>query len=348
MPAAASRHNKYDLTADNTSSARRPRWVSRPALLWGLILLAAGFAIQVSGTLVAFVVATWSITEAMEWSWRVVFPVGLLTLAGLSLICVELFLLLPRKRVNHWVTYDPPANRELTVALTAYNDEASIGKAVADFQSHPLVKRVLVVNNNSTDGTSREAVAAGALLVRESRQGYGHCVYRALSEACKFEDTELVVLSEGDMTFRAMDIDKLMAYIPHAEIVNGTRIVEQLRSWHTQLTTFMFYGNFAVGKLLEVKHIGQGTFTDVGTTYKLCRTAAVRELLPHLNPAVNLEFNAHFLDKALDHRVPIVECPITFYERVGASKGGNASNYRALVVGLRMIRGILFGWKKAC
>jgi glycosyltransferase involved in cell wall biosynthesis len=321
--------------------------VNRPALLWGLILLAAGFAIQLSGTLVAFVIATYSIREAMEWSWRVVFPVGLLTLAGLCLIFVELFLLLPRKRVDHWVKYDPPANRELTVALTAYNDEASIGKAVADFTSHPLVKRVLVVDNNSTDETTREAVAAGALLVREERQGYGHCVHRALSEACKFEDTELLVLCEGDLTFRAMDIDKLMSYIPHAEIVNGTRIVEQLRSWHTQLTTFMFYGNFAVGKLLEVKHIGQGTFTDVGTTYKLCRTAAVRKLLPHLNPAVNLEFNAHFLDRALDHLVPIVECPITFYERVGVSKGGNASNYRALMVGLRMIRGILFGWKKA-
>ena len=67
------------------------------------------------------------------------------------------------------------------------------------------------------------------------------------------------------MTFRARDLEKLLAYIDHADIVNGTRIVEQLREYSTQLSTFMYYGNFFVGKLLELKHLGRGTFTDVGT-----------------------------------------------------------------------------------
>ena len=31
------------------------------------------------------------------------------------------------------------------------------------------------------------------------------------------------------MTFRAKDLDKMITYIDHANIVNGTRIVEQLR-----------------------------------------------------------------------------------------------------------------------
>ena len=47
---------------------------------------------------------------------------------------------------------------------------------------------------------------------------------------------------------------------------------------------------------------------------------------------VNLEFNAHFLDTALDHACDIVECPITFHPRVGVSKGGNVKNRRALCV----------------
>lgn len=58
-------------------------------------------------------------------------------------------------------------------------------------------------------------------------------------------------------TFRARDIDKFLAYLPHAELVNGTRIVEQLRAYITQLNTFMYYGNFFVGKLLEIKHLGK-------------------------------------------------------------------------------------------
>ncbi|HSS48199.1 MAG TPA: glycosyltransferase family 2 protein, partial [Thermoanaerobaculia bacterium] len=67
---------------------------------------------------------------------------------------------------------------------------------------------------------------------------------------------------------------------------------------------------------------------------------------PRLNPAVNLEFNAHFLDTALASGVEIVECPVTFFDRVGVSKGGNVDNRRALKVGLGMIRGLLFGWPR--
>ena len=68
--------------------------------------------------------------------------------------------------------------------------------------------------------------------------------------------------------------------------------------------------------------------------------------MPHLNPAVNLEFNAHFLDTALRTGERVVECPITFHPRVGVSKGGNVNNSRALGVGLRMISGLCFGWPR--
>jgi hypothetical protein len=107
----------------------------------------------------------------------------------------------------------------------------------------------------------------------------------------------------------------------------------------------MYYGNLFVGKLLEAKHLGWSTITDVGTTYKLCRRTALARLLPRLDPAVNLEFNAHFLDVALDEGCDIVECPITFHQRVGLSKGGNVNNRRALKVGLRMLIGIVWNWK---
>jgi len=263
------------------------------------------------------------------------------------LIALELFVLLPRKRAfqQEFVRWSPLPSTDVTVVLTAYNDEASIGLAVADFRAHPKVRRVIVVDNNSQDGTAAAARAAGAVVVNEPRPGYGRCVWRALSEGLAHSDTALTLLCEGDMTFRASDIDKFLAYSPHADIVNGTRIVEQLRARHTQLTTFMYYGNFFTGKLLEAKHISRGTFTDVGTTYKLCRNTALERLLPLVKPAINLEFNAHFLDTALGHNFAIVECPVTFHNRVGESKGGNVSNLRALRVGLRMIKGIVLGWQ---
>jgi hypothetical protein len=47
----------------------------------------------------------------------------------------------------------------------------------------------------------------------------------------------------------------------------------------------------------------------------------------------------------LEKEFTIIECPITFYPRIGKSKGGNVNNLRALKVGLRMIMGLSFGWK---
>jgi hypothetical protein len=108
----------------------------------------------------------------------------------------------------------------------------------------------------------------------------------------------------------------------------------------------MYYGNVFVGKLLEAKHLGRSTITDVGTTYKLCRRESLLALLPSLDPAVNLEFNAHFLDQVLQNGHVLVECPITFHQRVGVSKGGNINNRRGFQVGMRMIFGILFRWKR--
>jgi glycosyltransferase involved in cell wall biosynthesis len=319
----------------------------KPFLLYGVLAFCVGLTMYVAGILLVFPRYLLNMHATLDpLAHGLVWYSGIPILAGILLSLFDLLVLFQHKKPDLPVRYEPIKRRRVTVALTAYNDEESIAGAVEDFLVHPLVERVIVVSNNSTDRTFENAEAAGAITFNEERQGYGRCVHRCLSEAVKYTDTEFVVLCEGDSTFRAYDIEKMLAYAPHADIVNGTRTVEPLRQYLTQLSTFMYYGNLFVGKLLEAKHLGLSTITDVGTTYKLCRRTALVGLLDRLNPNVNLEFNAHLLDTALGEDLVLLECPITFHPRIGLSKGGNVNNWRGLQVGSRMILGLLSNWKR--
>ncbi len=107
---------------------------------------------------------------------RFLYYCGVPVLIGVLLVYIDLRFLLPRKRAFQGVHNDPVTNKALTVALTAFNDELSIGPAVADFIAHPSVRRVLVIDNNSADATRSVAEQAGATVISEKRVGYGSCV----------------------------------------------------------------------------------------------------------------------------------------------------------------------------
>jgi hypothetical protein len=322
-------------------------WVGRlPFLLYGLLLFFAGIGLYLFGVLLVFPRYLLGLNSVLlPFNEALVWYSGMPVMAGMALASIDLFVLIPFKRSVEPVRSVPLVNPRVTVALTAYNDEASIGDAVRDFRAHPLVDTVIVVSNDSADQTLARAIEAGAVAFDEKQRGYGACVFRCLTEALRHDETDLIVLCEGDSTFAAFDLDKFIAYAPHADIINGTRTVERLRQYKTQLTTIMYYGNLFMGKMLEAKHLGRSTITDLGTTYKLCHRAPLERLMPVLDPQVNLEFNAHFLDKALEIGCSVVECPITFHPRVGVSKGGNVNDLRALKVGAKMFIGIVFGWR---
>jgi|ERR1019366_2261737 glycosyltransferase involved in cell wall biosynthesis len=317
-----------------------------PFLLYGILAVSLGIATYLFGILLVVPRYLFGLNQLLlPIDELIVWYSGMPVMLGVGFIMIDLFLLLGERRRREDVRFMPVDDPHVTVALTAYNDEESIGPSVRDFSEHPRVRRVIVVSNNSVDRTMEAAEAAGAIVFNELRPGYGQCVYRCWTEAMRYTDSEFIVLCEGDRTFRAYDLEKLLAYAPHADIVNGTRTVEPLRQYHTQLSTIMYYGNLFVGKLLEAKRLGRCTLTDVGTTYKLATREALTTLLPKLRPTVNLEFNAYFMDRALENGLTVVECPITFHQRVGTSKGGNVDDLRALRVGARMIFGIVFGWR---
>jgi len=104
---------------------------------------------------------------------------GVPIMAGFGLALGDLLFLFNLKRRHNRVRVDDFGEPRLTVALTAYDDEESIGPAVKDFVSHPLVRRVIVVSNNSVDATFERAVAAGAVTINEPAPATGDACFAA-------------------------------------------------------------------------------------------------------------------------------------------------------------------------
>lgn len=231
----------------------------------------------------------------------------------------------------------------IAVALTAYNDELSIGDAVLDFKDRPGVETVIAVDNNSQDGTGERAAAAGALVVRERNQGYGFACIRGLREALN-SGTDVIVLCEGDGTYSGHDIGKLVPFLEDADLVVGNRVTPGLVDRRSQMDTFFVWGNQLGAKLLQLRFwdwrfMGRLRLSDLGCTYRAIRREALAEIVDELSVGGN-HFSPHMIMVALRRGQTVVEVPVTFWPRVGVSKG--ASNLvTATGIGLAMLWHIL-------
>jgi hypothetical protein len=165
------------ITISNRLSITLCKFFVFPASLYRFLIVGAGFAIYFLGVCSGFL----RIFLDTQDRWlgvisAIVWYSGIPVIIGLVLILIDLVFLLPFKRIRKGACWNPVDNLSLTVVLTAFNDELSIGSAAEDFRSHPLVRRVVVVGNNSVDRTSEVAQKAGTIVVLEARQGYGNCV----------------------------------------------------------------------------------------------------------------------------------------------------------------------------
>jgi glycosyltransferase involved in cell wall biosynthesis len=235
----------------------------------------------------------------------------------------------------------PLGSSRMAVGIIAYNEAEAIGKLVRDFRAQPGVIDVIVVDNNSSDATAELAIAGGARVVREAKQGYGFACIRALREGVLVPEADVVVLVEGDATFAASDLAKFQAYIGQADMVVGTRVVRSLVEDGSQMDYFFTWGNIAVGTLLRLRFwhpqfLGAASISDVGCTYRAIRKEALDRILPDLVVGAN-HFSPHMLLIALYHGLSLIEIPITLHRRVGVSKGAGRSFWAGLQVGLVMI-----------
>lgn len=238
----------------------------------------------------------------------------------------------------------PLQEGRIAVALIAYNEELAIGDVVSDFRRQPSVETVIVVDNNSRDQTAARASAAGAQVVREPNQGYGFACIRGLREALA-TGAEVIVLCEGDATYSGHDIAKLLPFLEEADLVVGNRVTPGLVHGNSQMDTFFVWGNQLGAKLLQLRFwewrfLGRLRLSDLGCTFRAIRREALAEIIDDLTVGGD-HFSPHMIMAALRRRLTVVEVPVTFWPRVGVSKGASGSLSKAIRVGLAMLWHIL-------
>jgi glycosyltransferase involved in cell wall biosynthesis len=239
----------------------------------------------------------------------------------------------------------PTLEKNVCVVLTAYNDEEAIGDAVREFISQRNVVDLIVVDNNCKDATAIVATNAGARIVTENNQGYGFACVRGLREALCCSSADVIVLAEGDMTFRGRDVWKLLPFLEDADLVVGSRTHMHFTDADSQMDWFYLWGNMFIAKMLQLRFfnlrfMGATRFSDVGCTMRAVSKKALLRIIDDLQVGDG-HFSPHMIRVALQNGLRVIEVPITFRKRVGASKGAGGSKWKGIKIGLKMLWDIM-------
>ncbi len=232
---------------------------------------------------------------------------------------------------------------EVAILVPCYNEAITVEKVVTDFRRVMPDATVYVYDNNSTDNTAELAERAGAVVVREPRQGKGHVVRQMLRDI----DADYYVMVDGDDTYPAEAAPALVAPLVAGEadmvvgdrLSNGTYGEENDRAFHG-------FGNDLVRWL--IKHIYGFEYSDVMTGYRSFNRVFAKTLpVTSSGFEIETELSIHAVDKAWR----VAEVPIDYRDRPEGSESKLSTFSDGMKV-LKMIMSLfkdyrpmaLFGW----
>lgn len=202
------------------------------------------------------------------------------------------------------------------VVIPALNEEASLPLVLRDL---PQVGRVIVVDNGSTDRTAEVAAAAGATVVREPQRGYGAACLGGLAEMARLvelglEPPQIVVFLDADYSDDPRLLPALVQPIfsGTADFVLGSRLLG--RREPGAMPAQSVFGNrlacFLMRILFRTRYTDLGPFRaiDYGKLIELGMTDS------------NFGWTVEMQIKAARHKLRMLEVPIPYRCRVGASK----------------------------
>ena len=203
--------------------------------------------------------------------------------------------------------------KTISVVLATYREKNSIRAAIEDFLATGFVDEVIVVNNNAEPGTDEEVKKTPAKLFYEKRQGYGYTYQTGIAAATG----DLIVLAEPDGTFRGADIERFLVFSKDFPVVFGTRTNQSSILDGAAMGLVRKLADVFEAKIIEIL-FATNTLTDIGCTYKLFHRDAIEKIKGKWQEGSPL-FATELILLTVTERIPFIEVPITFRERVGES-----------------------------
>lgn len=213
------------------------------------------------------------------------------------------------------VSVSNEVERSVSVAavVPALNEAQAIARVVDGLRAQPLIDRVIVVDNGSTDGTGAIAEAAGAEVVVEPRRGYGRACRAGVRAA---NGAEVVVLLDGDAADDPDDLPRVLGPVlrGEADLVVGSRSREARE--RGAMTPQQVLGNRVAARLMRALH---GTpVTDLGPFRAIRRD----HLLALGMSEMTYGWSVEMVVKSRRAGLRYLEVPVSYRRRIGTSKVG--------------------------
>jgi uncharacterized protein len=200
-------------------------------------------------------------------------------------------------------------DRAIDVVIPALNEERSICEVLDAIPS--WVRRVVVVDNGSTDATALAARSRDAHVVHEPRRGYGAACLRGLAE---LNDPDIVVFLDADRSDRPEEMNRLVQPIIDgaADLVIGSRVLGNAEPG--SLTLPQRFGNRLASAL--IRRIWSVRCTDLGP-FRAIRFDALKQLrMTDLDYGWTVQMQA----RAARFKLRTIEVPVSYRKRIGVSK----------------------------
>jgi len=199
----------------------------------------------------------------------------------------------------------------LSIVIPAYNEERRLGPTLQRVKQYlaaqSYTSEIIVVDNNSRDGTAEVARKAGVAVLSETRQGKGAAVRTGVLAA----RGDYVLFSDADLSTPIEEVEKLMAAVQSGGCVAiGSRALPESnlpvrQPWYRELVGRV--GNILV-RILAVHGIA-----DTQCGFKLFPRQVAQRLFG-AQRTTGIAFDMEILFLAQRLRLSISEVPVTWID----------------------------------